>query len=480
MITGSYKYPIMAKDMRPARDACENCHNPEKFSSDKLFDIKRFSDDKANTLTNIYITMKTGGGTQREGLGFGIHWHVENPVYFYATDKQNQDIPYVKVTRADGTMSEYVDTETKFDPKSIKTEDLQVMDCITCHNRAAHKIESPTNIMDTLMGRGVISPTIPEIHKKGTEVLGKTYNSQNDAYTAILGLEAYYQQNYADFYGKNTVMLKNAVVAIKNAFDDSVFIDQKMDWQTHPDNMQHKDFPGCMRCHDGKHVTANGKDTVRLECNICHSIPTVSTSAITVSQVPVSKGPEPENHKNPNWINLHRASFDQSCQGCHTVEDPGGVSNKSFCSNSACHGATWKFAGFDAPKLREVLKSQMPTPAPTSVPTAKPQPTAAPAAGATAAPTQAASSGGATTYAEIGKIFETKCVACHGESGLKGLSLTTYAKSMAGGASGPAIVPGKPDDSLLVKIQMGNHPGKLSDDELALVKKWITAGAPEK
>ena len=86
MILGTFHYPIVAKNMRPARDACENCHSPLKFSSDKMIEIKRFANDKANTLNSIYMLVKTGGGSQREGLGRGIHWHIENPVYDYAED----------------------------------------------------------------------------------------------------------------------------------------------------------------------------------------------------------------------------------------------------------------------------------------------------------------------------------------------------------------------------------------------------------
>jgi mono/diheme cytochrome c family protein/nitrate/TMAO reductase-like tetraheme cytochrome c subunit len=479
MLTNSYQYPIIARNMRPARDACENCHDPVKFSGDKLFELKRFANDKANTQTTIYMLLKTGGGSQRQGLGFGIHWHVENPVYFYASDASRQNIPYVLVTRPDGTSTEYVDVESKFDPKSIKKEDLQVMDCITCHNRTAHDITSPSDTLDTLMGRGVVSPTIPEIHKKGVEVLAAKYNDQPQGLAAIAGLEKYYQQNYADFYGKNTALIKSAIAALSDSFQNTVFPDQKMDWTTHPSNMQHKDSPGCFRCHDGKHLSAKGTETIRLECNLCHSIPSASTSFQLVSNIPVSKGFEPENHKNQNWINLHRTAFDKSCQTCHTVEDAGGVSNKSFCSNSVCHGADWKFAGFDAPKVREVLKSQQPTPAPT--PKITPTPASAqPTLEATPAPTQAAS-GGAVAFDQVGPIFEKVCTACHGDTGIKGVSLTSYAKVMAGGADGPIIVAGKPDDSLLIKVQSrGGHPGQLSPEQLDLVKKWITGGALEK
>lgn len=487
MLTNSYHYPIIAKNMRPARDACENCHNPAKFSSDKLFELKRFAEDKSNTLTTIYMMLKTGGGSSRQGLGFGIHWHVENPVYFYATDAERQDIPYVVVTHADGSATEYIDTEANFDPKSITKDKLQLMDCITCHNRTAHSVSSPQGTMDLLIGRGVVPADIPEIKKKGVEVLSAKYETQQKALDAISSLEQYYQQNHAEFYRLNSTLLKDAIDYIKDAYQASFFPEQKVEWTTHPNNMEHKDSPGCFRCHDGKHITSDSKDTVRLECNLCHSVPTVSTPFQLVSNVPVSKGIEPENHKNPNWINIHRTVFDKTCQACHTVDDPGGTSNKSFCSNSVCHGFNWKFAGFDAPKLREAIKSQLPTPTPPPPvqPTSAVEPTAAPTQPAvlpTIQPTASPSASSVTvTYAQVAPIFQQKCVACHGESGLKGVSLTSYARTMASIPGKPIVKAGKPDDSELIKVQLaGNHPGQMTPEEIELVKKWIAAGALEK
>ena len=72
---------------------------------------------------------------------------------------------------------------------------------------------------------------------------------------------------------------------------------------------------------------------------------------MTFPDIEISRGPEPDSHKNPNWITGHRDYFDRSCQKCHTVTDPGGTSDTSFCSHSAGHGPVWEFAGFDAPGL---------------------------------------------------------------------------------------------------------------------------------
>lgn len=72
-------------------------------------------------------------------------------------------------------------------------------------------------------------------------------------------------------------------------------------------------------------------------------------------------------------------------------------------------------------------------------------------------------------------VFKAKCQACHGTLG--GLDLTSYEAVMKGGNSGPAVVAGQPEQSLLVKKQRGEHPGKLTDDELTMVIAWIQAGA---
>ena len=45
----------------------------------------------------------------------------------------------------------------------------------------------------------------------------------------------------------------------------------KVDWRTHPNNIGHFYYAGCFRCHDGQHVSREGK-VIRKECRICHAI----------------------------------------------------------------------------------------------------------------------------------------------------------------------------------------------------------------
>lgn len=456
----TYDFPIQARDLRPARETCERCHFPEKFSDDSLREIKQFASDKENTPTSLYLVMKTGGGSQRVGLGRGIHWHIENQVYYRPVDPAEQEIPYIKVIEPDGSVTEYVDIESAFDRSELREEDLREMDCITCHNRITHLIYAPEATINQLLDRGLISADIPEIRKKAVEVYSQLYDSAEVGLNGIAGLAAYYQVYYPEFYATNAGDIQSAIATLQDAYSQSVFPEQDANWNSHPNNVGHKDWPGCFRCHDGKHLD-DEQQAVRLECNLCHSIPVVAGSADFVANIEISRGPEPQSHLNPNWIGLHNAAFDQTCANCHSVTNPGGSDDSSFCSNSACHSNVWEYAGFDAPGLREVLLEQLPaTPVPPQVPAV-----------------------GELTYLDtIAALFQLRCGACHGPQGaLQGLDLTSYETALQGGSSGAVILPGDPAASLLIQKQSAGQPhfGQLNQTELEIVSQWIEIGAPQ-
>lgn len=458
MLFGTYEFPIRAHNMAPAREACENCHKPEKFSTDTLREFRTFGEDETNTDASTYMVVKTGGGTSRQGLGYGIHWHIENPVSFYATDGiLQQEIPYVVVEKADGTKVEYLDVESDFDPSTVNPDEMVTMDCITCHNRTAHLVESPNQVMDSLMTRGLVSKDLAGIKKRGAEILSVRYEDEAAALKAIAGLE--------EEYAAQPELANQAVAAMQEAWQRTNFPNQEVYWDTHPNNLAHRDSPGCLRCHDGKHLT-EAEEAIRLECNLCHSIPTVSAPRELTALVELGRGFEPESHKHPNWIAMHNEIFDQTCEGCHTTDDPGGTSNTSFCSNSACHGASWEFAGFDAPKLRAILQEQA------KAYIAPPSESSGAAGGAV--------EGALTYHGAIGAMLNSTCASCHGDAALAGLNVTTYAALMQGADSGPVVVEGDPAASPIVTVQQeGGHPGQLSDDQIEALIQWIEAGAPE-
>jgi len=452
-----YEYPIRAKALRPARDTCEKCHLPETFSDDSLRVITRFADNLDNTRSSSYLIMKTGGGAKREGLGRGIHWHIVNKVEYYTTDELSQDIPYIRIHNDDGTTTEYVDVDSGFDKSSVDESQLKTMDCVTCHNRITHDFKFPRESVDEAMARGAISPDIPLIHQKTVELLSTSFASRAEAFAAFDDLETFYKNT--EYYPGHGEQIRSAIGELKNIYDRTVFHDQKIDWKTHPNNLGHINSPGCFRCHDGKHLDEK-QQAIRLECNVCHSIPAVAGADDFVTRLEISNGPEPETHLNPNWITLHNQAIGTSCSACHTMTDPGGTSNTSFCSNSACHGNVYTFAGFDAPKLREILKAQLPPPEP--------------------APELPVLSGAPTFENYVSPLVAVKCTGCHGDLATGGLNMLTYAGIMKGSTNGAVIVPGDSANSLLIQVQStGNHFANLTPEELEIVKQWIDAGAPE-
>jgi hypothetical protein len=453
-----YEYPIRAKALRPARQTCETCHQPETFSDDSLRVIPGFADDADNTPSQTYLVMKTGGGAKREGLGRGIHWHIVNKVEYYPLDELDQEIPYVRVTNDDGSTTEYVDVESGFDPSTIDESKLVAMDCVTCHNRVTHEFSFPEESINIALQRGQIDPGIPMIHKEAVEVMSAQYEDRTEAFAAIDGLETYYKET--EYYSGNADKISAAIQTLKDIYDRTVFHDQEINWNTHPNNLGHINSPGCFRCHDGKHLN-DQQEAIRLECNVCHSIPVVKGADDFVTKIELSTGPEPESHLNPNWISLHNQAFDPSCSACHTIEDPGGTSNTSFCSNSACHGSVFTYAGFDAPKLREILQAQLPTPEPTAeVPASTDDP---------------------TYESYVGPLLTAECGNCHGELATAGLKVLTYEDLMKGSEDGPVIIPNDPDNSPLIQVQStGKHFANLTAEELEIVKQWVDAGAPEK
>ena len=85
-------------------------------------------------------------------------------------------------------------------------------------------------------------------------------------------------------------------------------------------------------------------------------------------------------------------------------------------------------------------------------------------------------------------VLQENCLRCHGGMNRRGgYNMSTRAGALSGGHHGVAIVPGKPDESLLIKlIGPGPYPndikpmplkGKLTDGEIATLRQWVASGA---
>ena len=88
--------------------------------------------------------------------------------------------------------------------------------------------------------------------------------------------------------------------------------------------------------------------------------------------------------------------------------------------------------------------------------------------------------------AQVRPILQARCLNCHAKGKYKGgLSLETREAALKGGESGPAIVPGKSRESLLLQLVDGLDPDRrmpangdpLPKDQVALLRDWIDQGA---
>jgi nitrate/TMAO reductase-like tetraheme cytochrome c subunit len=266
-----YPRPIESpvSSLRPARDICEGCHTPARFVGEKLLVKSAFADDETNTETQSVIVLHLGGQDSLSHLT-GIHGVHLGHIEYITTDESRTTIPWVQRRNADGS-------ETTFTSSTLKGVEPQgerrVMDCIDCHNRAAHTFVTPEDALNRAMEQGAISPELPWIHKEGMELLKATYASQEEAMTKIPEqLQAFYQASHPEVLASKADLVKTAGQQLVLLYSQNVFPYMKVTWGTHPNHIGHMSYPGCFRCHDGDHVTKDGKASITQDCSACHNL----------------------------------------------------------------------------------------------------------------------------------------------------------------------------------------------------------------
>jgi WD40 repeat protein len=89
-------------------------------------------------------------------------------------------------------------------------------------------------------------------------------------------------------------------------------------------------------------------------------------------------------------------------------------------------------------------------------------------------------------YRQVQPILQRQCAGCHQPAKASGkLTLTSHAALLAGGEQGHSVVPGKPDESLLLEVIVGDPPSMppkgpaLSMEHVELIRTWISEGATD-
>lgn len=261
--------PTPIKNLRPAQETCEQCHWPSKFTGNLDKTYSYFLADETNTPFTVRMMIKVGGGDPSRGPTGGIHWHmnIANKVEYIATDESRQTIPWVRLTDAQGKVTEF---RVKGFTNAVDEASVRRMDCIDCHNRPAHIYRTPNAAVNLAMSLGQIDPALPWVKSNAVQLLTMTYTNVPQALTQI-------STAFAAFYPPDQFPVqknvKASMEAVQTIYRNNFFPEMKASWQAYPDNIGHKDWLGCFRCHDGRHMTADGSRGIAgSDCNSCHTI----------------------------------------------------------------------------------------------------------------------------------------------------------------------------------------------------------------
>ncbi len=309
-ISGSYqlyavafnKYPrpipTPIKNLRPARETCEECHWPQSFVGNLDRTFNYFQSDESNSPYSIRLLLKIGGSDPKHGPVGGIHWHnlPGNKVEYVATDEARQTIPWVRVTDSAGHVTVF---KTKNFTNDVTKMDVRTMDCMDCHNRPSHRYLSPEKAVNQAMALNRIDPSIPWIKTNAMFVLTRPYKTELEATNAIA-------KTLAEKYPGDQ-RVKASIPVLQQIYSENFFPEMKASWASYPDNVGHMIWPGCFRCHDGEHKTEDRKTSIKAnDCNTCHTILAQGTGAELNMLAPAG-----QKFKHPG------GDYDSSCTDCH-------------------------------------------------------------------------------------------------------------------------------------------------------------------
>jgi len=274
VIFNVYPRPIEVpiKNLRPARETCEECHWPQKFYARQLRIERHYLADTENTEWDIHLQMKTGATLSALGLQEGIHWHINEhvKVEYASTSRDRQVIPWVRYTNLKtGEVQVFEDADNPLEPGQLDTLEIRTMDCMDCHNRPSHNYQTPIYFVNNAITAGDIPKELPEIKMMAMQVLNRDYPTKDTAFMTIASeLRDYYSSAYEDI---DPELVEKAIAGIQDGYSKNIFPEMKVKWNAYPNQIGHLEFQGCFRCHNDRHSADNGRK-ISMDCNLCHTI----------------------------------------------------------------------------------------------------------------------------------------------------------------------------------------------------------------
>jgi len=265
-----YPTPIESpvQSLRPARYICEGCHSPARAYGEKLLVKSNFADDEKNSETQTVVVLHLGGQDSLSQLS-GIHGTHLGHIEYVATDPTRTTIPWVQKRNPDGSETVFA---TAAAAGGVPQGERRLMDCIDCHNRAAHTFVTAEDALNRAMSEGAVSPSLPWVHKEGLQLLNAAYASEADASSKIPEqLAAFYRAQHPEVLPAKAALIKSAGDELVTLYSQNVFPFMKVTWGTHPNHIGHMSYPGCFRCHDGDHLAKDGT-SITQDCAACHNL----------------------------------------------------------------------------------------------------------------------------------------------------------------------------------------------------------------
>ncbi len=137
----------------------------------------------------------------------------------------------------------------------------RLMDCIDCHNRAAHKIPAPDQLVDGALTAGLLDAELPYLKREALRLLGQDGSLPTAAELVsrwssdgwFEQLAVFYEENYPSIAESHADSIQGAIEQLKSISEQVAYPDMLTTWLTYPDNRGHPGLEGvntgCFRCH---------------------------------------------------------------------------------------------------------------------------------------------------------------------------------------------------------------------------------------
>ncbi len=313
-VFNKYPRPLATpiENLRPSHEICETCHGPRYQLGEKLISKVGFLSDQQNTKWTIDLLLKMGTGRIETDQPQRIHWHatVAKEIRYATMDPKRVVIPWVRVIRFDGSERLYRSSDSKMTDRDLDNAEKRLMDCIDCHNREGHFFRPPALSVNAYLQLKLIDPTLPEIKSIAVKALEDTYGTRQAGIDGIRRqIMDFYRKTYPDVFSSKKAKIERAVTELQNIYGRNYDPAMKVSWKNFPDNRGHMYSLGCFRCHDGKHVSDDGK-VLSKDCALCHLLLQQKVEAKKGRAIlTLATNPHPED--------IGDSYKEQNCSECH-------------------------------------------------------------------------------------------------------------------------------------------------------------------